>query len=189
MSNWKQEAEKQKAMIRSFMTDHGIDITSKFVPFSQSRNAENDKGRNPDKRSLNWKVTLTVGNRVIMTTDYMAGLAHCPSYKQSTRWTQAYTALIIHETETGTTAKQAPWGIAKGNPIKPDVCDVLYSLVMDSNVIDYAKFEDWADEYGYDPDSRSAEKIYRACLEIGLVFRNALGETRLSRLRELFQDY
>lgn len=46
-----------------------------------------------------------------------------------------------------------------------------------------------AETFGYDPDSRSAEKVYRACMEIALKMRAALGESGLSRLNEIFQDY
>lgn len=44
-------------------------------------------------------------------------------------------------------------------------------------------------ELGYDPDSRKAEAIYKACLEIALKLRNALGEDGLAKLREAAQDY
>ena len=71
----------------------------------------------------------------------------------------------------------------------PTLRDVLYSLVSDADAIDCATFEDWAINYGYDTDSRSAEKAYRACLESGLKLRAMLGEEALTKLRELFQDY
>ena len=46
----------------------------------------------------------------------------------------------------------------------PTLEDVLECLVMDSAYIDRASsFEEWADEFGYDTDSRKAEKIYKAC--------------------------
>jgi hypothetical protein len=47
----------------------------------------------------------------------------------------------------------------------------------------------WADTYGYDKDSRSGEKIYRACLEIGLKLRAMIGDQNITKLRDLFQDY
>lgn len=56
-------------------------------------------------------------------------------------------------------------------------------------MLDSSTFEEWANEFGYDPDSRKAEVIYRACLEIALKLRNGLGEDRLRDLRELFTDY
>jgi hypothetical protein len=79
---------------------------------------------------------------------------------------------------------------ASGNKaIMPDACDVLHSLLMDSEVLDSNSFESWASDFGYDPDSRKAESIYRACLEIGLKVRNGLGESIVAELRAAFQDY
>lgn len=184
---WKAESIKRKQTIQRFMNDHSIELTSSFVPWSQSRHAK-DKAHAKDK-TLNWKVTVSKGNRVILTTDFSAGIAHCPSYKQGERWTIAYTDTIDYECEQGHTCKSAPWGKAKGNPIKPDYIDVLHCLVSDSNVLDYGKFEDWANEYGYDADSRSAESIYRSCLEIALSLRAGLGDSTLAKLNDLFQDY
>jgi hypothetical protein len=43
-------------------------------------------------------------------------------------------------------------------------------------------------QIGYDPDSRSAEKVCQACLKIALELRNGLGESNLARLREATQD-
>ena len=49
---------------------------------------------------------------------------------------------------------------------EPSASDVLESLLSDAagieNLRDGDSFEEWAAEYGYDPDSREAEKIYRA---------------------------
>jgi hypothetical protein len=59
----------------------------------------------------------------------------------------------------------------------------------DSEVIDHPNFESWASEIGYDADSRKAESIYRACLEIALKLRSALGDRGLKELREACQDY
>jgi hypothetical protein len=72
---------------------------------------------------------------------------------------------------------------------KPHVGDVLYSLIMDSDALDYSSFEEWTDNLGYDPDSRSAEKIYKSCMEIALKMRSLFGEERLSELRTLFENY
>jgi hypothetical protein len=52
--------------------------------------------------------------------------------------------------------------------------------------LDYACFEDWAQELGYDTDSRNAEAIYRACLDIGLKFRAMVGQSGLDTLQEIF---
>ena len=174
----------------------GLTIRSEFVPFSQSRNKDADPKRNINKRSLNWRVTLVrtpinSPSRDILTTDYSAGVGHCPSYKQNARWTLDYAALIEHETETGRAATtRAGLGVKlKGPAITPNPLDVIASLVMDSSVLDESSFEDWASSLGYDTDSRAAESIYRACLDIALKLRNGLGEANLAALREAFQDY
>lgn len=107
-------------------------------------------------------------------------------------------AIVAAECESGFPMEIDPWGRgtknvykrkAKSDPIKPDAVDVLYSLVMDSSVLDYAGFEDWASEYGYDTDSRQAESTYRACLDIALKLRAAIGEAGLETLATAFQDY
>jgi hypothetical protein len=45
----------------------------------------------------------------------------------------------------------------------PDLLTVLDSLLSDACTVDNARdFEDWCSELGFDPDSRKAERIYRA---------------------------
>jgi hypothetical protein len=49
------------------------------------------------------------------------------------------------------------------NGAEPETADVLECLASDAAGFENATgFEDWAEEYGYDPDSRSAERTYRA---------------------------
>lgn len=63
------------------------------------------------------------------------------------------------------------------------------SLVSDADVLDCSTFEEWADNLGYDKDSRKAEATYRECLALALKLRNGLGEAALAELREAAQDY
>jgi len=78
----------------------------------------------------------------------------------------------------------------KGTAIPPpELIDVLYCLVLDASVLDFACFEDWADEYGYDTDSRKAERIYKDCLETGLKLRQILGPGGLSELQHEYEGY
>ena len=77
----------------------------------------------------------------------------------------------------------------KAPAIVPDPVDVLYSLTMDSGILNYGTFEEWASEFGYDTDSRSAESIYRACIEIALQFRAAIGDVGMKTLQTAFEDY
>jgi hypothetical protein len=56
-----------------------------------------------------------------------------------------------------------PWRQGIGIQTNPTAEDVMESLLSDAAGFDNARsFEDWAAEYGYDTDSRKAEKIYRS---------------------------
>jgi hypothetical protein len=173
-----------KTKINEVIAELGLTMTTEFVPWSKSRNADQ---KDP---SLNWKVTILRNDRSFLTTDYSAGMGHCPSYGIKNKpGTLPYNltvhgdAAIKNECETGYSR------VTANKPIVPDFADVLHSLVMDSDVIDYPTYEDWAGNFGYDPDSRKGEAIYRACLEIALKMRNAIGEDGLAKLRDAFQDY
>ncbi len=175
--------------IDTVISELGLTVSSKFVPWSQSRSYK-PNGKMID-RSLNWLVTLSKDGREILTTDYSAGIAHCPSYKTKrgiTHFTLYDAEKIEFETENG---KQAYGNhiTYPGKPILPDTKDVLYNLMMDSSVLDYSSFEQWASDSGYDTDSRKVEMIYNACLSIALKLRNGIGEDGLERLRVAFQDY
>jgi hypothetical protein len=87
--------------------------------------------------------------------------------------------------ERGAAAGQAPFvmtvpyrmGIGH-HGAEPDAVTVLSSLLMDASSVENAgaSFEDWANEYGYDPDSRKAEKIFRACIDQTVRLREFLGD-------------
>ena len=170
----------------SISEQFGLTVTSKFVPFSQSRN------KDEKHRTLNWVVTLHYNGREVLSTEYSAGEASCPSYKQGRR-TIYDQELIDFETERGLPAKRLPsFGVVTCTSKKhifPNPDDVVYSLIMDADALDYPTFDNWADSFGYSTDSRSAEKIYRQCLEIGLRLRSSLGDEKLAELREAFSDY
>lgn len=170
----------------------GLTVACTFVPFSLSRNA---KEAQP---SLNWKCNVLRNGKAITglsTVDYMQGSGHCPASKAGAKRFPIKPDLkraVALECETG---KRAGFAQHMGRPYQtaasiapPSAVDVISALCMDSDVIDYARFEDWAECFGYDADSRSAEKTYRACLEIALALRAAIGETELQALREVANE-
>lgn len=187
-----ESAPTARDLITQAMESLGVTIRSEFVPWSQSRNAKPSPKLND--YSLNWKVTVVRGGRDILTTDYGAGIGHCPSYKQGPVTINLEERLIL-ECETGKNHKGVPdhlmhMAFPRKLPLlQPDSCDVISSLIMESSVLDESTFEDWASSLGYDTDSRKAESMYRACLEIALKLRNGLGEAGLAALRVACQDY
>lgn len=72
---------------------------------------------------------------------------------------------------------------------EPKLADVMYSLVCDTRDIDGQSFEQWASEFGYDSDSRRAERIYRACVNQRTEMLALFTRAELDQLVELFQDY
>ena len=120
--------EIARGQITALMQREGLDITAIFVPWSKSRSAVPMEKtgkvesltqakivtqKDLTARSLNWVVTLTRHGRAIVTTDYSAGIAHCPSYQAHTpgtlRWTVDMVAALEMEIETGRRARsEAP---------------------------------------------------------------------------------
>jgi hypothetical protein len=162
----------------------GLTIRSEFVPWSRSRNAKQKD------RSLNWRVTLVRDGRDVLTTDYSAGIGHCPSYRNIPGSVHSLdkAAAIDLETELGK-EQRGKLSLYSGNPILPDTCDVVYSLVQDADVLNHSRFEEWASNLGYNPNSRAAEAIYRTSLEIALALRNSIGDAGLAKLSEACREF
>ncbi len=64
----------------------------------------------------------------------------------------------------------------------PTVAEVLGCLLSDARVSDARSFEEWAEELGYDSDSRQAERVYKRCLEIGEKLEALLGADLVEEL-------
>lgn len=200
----------QKEM-ETAMAKHDVTVKATFVPLSRSRNADTVDERKRKVYSLNWIVEVMRGAHVVLRTDYMAGMGHCPSYDKpapedylkrygKSGKTTFQQEMCSYECENGVEARftgiaagsgVVPKRDADGNRIAltPKAGDVLYSLMLDASVIDYGGFENWAAEYGYDTDSRKAEKIYRECLESALALRAGLSREAFDDLQNACQDY
>lgn len=174
-----------ESLIGDICARAGVTMQADFVPFSQSRNAKPRKDGTV-WRSLNWRVRLfhRRSSAPILETDYAQGEGHAPAYKAArnpSRMSVDERAALDRELEEGRTASPRH---AFRKPIPaPSIGDVMQSLAMDSDVLDHAGFEDWARDYGYDTDSREAESIYRACIEIATKIRAGLGGHLLAEIR------
>ena len=66
---------------------------------------------------------------------------------------------------------------------EPTLEDVLDCLASDAAGIENSpRFDQWAGEYGYDPDSRKAERVYKVCQ------KQAEGLLRLLSSRETYDS-
>lgn len=166
-----------KDKIEALLASHDVMFSFVFVPWSKY---ECDRKQ---PYGLAWDVTLTQGRRTY-TTRFSRGAAHLLSWPKgrfSGRMSLDEDAECRRESETGRHGK---------HPVAtPSVVDVLACLASDASAIDHATFDEWANEYGYDPDSRKAEATYKACLACGLALRNMLGEAGLVELREIVREW
>jgi hypothetical protein len=174
----------------------GLDVTAQFVPQSQSRRAAEKS------LSLNWRCTVTkVGEPIkgLESVDYMQGIGHAPSYKSPPKlanglidkWAQAACAKVESESGMAARISQIMGGKAAPNRLRPLAIaadDVLQAICRDADVLDYADFETWADDLGFDPDSQSGETTYRLCLSQALALRAAIGDENLTKLCAFARD-
>lgn len=168
----KTETENRTALLE-LIDSLGLEYTAEFVPQNQPA----DKVSHPQ---LHWRITMKRG-RATLTTPYSQGCGHVHTGNTSQKLTPYEIRKVC---ETG---KLPPMWIRR-QPA-PKLADVLYCLVMDSDVLEHANFESWASDFGYDTDSREAEKTYRACIENALQLRALIGDQTITTLRELFADY
>lgn len=72
---------------------------------------------------------------------------------------------------------------------EPTAAEVLSCLADDAAGFENARsFEEWAEEYGYDTDSRKAERIYKACERIDAKLHAWLGNQAQVLLWDVERD-
>lgn len=72
---------------------------------------------------------------------------------------------------------------------EPELEEVLNCLFQDAySVINARDFEDWANEFGYDTDSRQAENTYNECIKIANQLNELFG-SEFDTVNELVQEY
>ena len=103
--------------------------------------------------ALNPKLTATITGGAVLVSD-------------ADKWDHyAYNVCFLN-TRTGCYANFA-WRQGSGVKDEPKASTVLGAVCQDYADSD-CSFEDWADNYGYDKDSRKAEKMFNACRETGV---------------------
>jgi len=177
-----------KATIQAVIDQLGLSMTAKFVPTQQP-------AAEVPHPQLHWACTLTRGRRS-MTANYHQGVGHVQGYQQDyerSPYIRACKQTAYRMTcEDGRLYKydaSIDSYRSIGKQPAPDLIDVLYCLIMDSDVLEQGGFEEWAADCGYDPDSRKVEQTYRLCVEQSLKLRALIGQEGLEQLRGAYQDY
>lgn len=73
-------------------------------------------------------------------------------------------------------------------PVAPCAADVLCSLIHDSSAVGQS-FESWCEEFGYNSDSRKAERLYHACQENADKLVRVLGRGLIGELSTMLENY
>lgn len=129
--------------------------------------------KNPNDKPFNYKCILS-GNNSSYEFYYSKGIGHgkrINAIKGNSIW-----------------ANNERKAVRKADHIdnKPTLSEVLDSLAMDASDFLYGiDFEEWAENLGYDMDSRKAEKIYKACQNN---FNGLLRVLGMDALCELIED-
>lgn len=76
-----------------------------------------------------------------------------------------------------------PFSMGSALTREPTVAEVLDCLASDASGIENARsFEDWCGEYGYDVDSRKAEKTFKVCQRQANQLKRFLGDSAYATL-------
>lgn len=160
--------------ITEFIAEHGVTMTATPVP----ANPYTDSMPNG---SLHFHVILEKSGGRPMTTYFSVGPGIVENWvaEHGKRKFGVVGGLTREEYKRlryrRTIAVEAFYNANKAN-YRPDLASVLDCLASDSVSVENSPvFEDWADEFGYDTDSRKAEKTFQACCEQARTLRALLG--------------
>lgn len=199
------DAKEIKAAVANYTTEKGIGVGFKQIPKVA---ASKDSGfRNSP--AAHWSVSLTHEGKEL-EFQYHEGVGRFVKNSHLAKksiWEDRMEKAFItraldnaervhttHLTWEGKTWKNYdPLRVQLGNDgylrlAPPHPAEVLYCICSDYAVMDYSSFEDWANSYGYDTDSRKAERIYRECLEQALKLKSILGPNVIAELQELTRE-
>lgn len=131
-------------------------------------------GTPPEKMNMKWLATIMHKSKAVLATLYTQGVAHCPSYPRG-----KFGRLTVSEYDN--LRRDCANPPRKGAPRQP--LDALWCIATDcQSVMNCGSFEEWAGEFGYDTDSRQAEKTYNECVSNYMALKRAIGDDGIERL-------
>lgn len=183
-----ESTEAKQPTMQDRVAEFGLSMTAEQVP-------ENPNQSKPKKDEKPWEavhflVKLTAPNGRTLTTYYSMGIGLLDRHIID-NWKPGYAdggfislkdfkvASSYYARRTLHNERIVKEVRARGlKTFKPEIEDVLNCLAMDASSVENARdFEDFANELGYDSDSRSAEKTYRICQEQARELESLLGRT------------
>jgi hypothetical protein len=170
--------EELEITLEQFIKDNGI--TAEFKHDGLKTELEkNREGKKEPHTMDGWQVTLTMAGKTMQTT-YRTGLGHRTPNRGKIANARGFWANKQEMEQMKQKAMMSrggdKWLIDFCDHKTPEAQDILDCLASDSSSYDNARnFEDFCSDFGYDEDSRSAEKIYNACGAIAKELKFFLG--------------
>ena len=121
-------------------------------------------------------------NKIMMKTEWADSNPNCDTFPQgSSHWK----CILRRRDAMADKQMTVYYSMGPAHCCEPTVHDVINSLALDSiGVADGQSFEEWAYEYGYETDSRAAERTYKACKKQTARLLTFLGGARFKKLRD-----
>ena len=113
------------------------------------------------------------------------------SRKNSTAWdkdARHFYMVLIRQVNGKTVEIDGEYSQGSGIKELPTKADFILALLKDTNSIEGCAFEDFCASFGYDEDSRLAERTYMACVGEFEDLQRMFTKQELKKLYELSQD-
>lgn len=133
--------------------------------------------------------TQNAVNEILRLNNITFNAVYIDQIKKDGTWNCDYFVCTFkHKGITETFDYHMGIGHRKNNkPTLPKPADVLYSLLMDCTQGE--DFKNWCDNFGFDPDSIKALKVYEACQANETKLKNVLPDEVFKQLQIELQDY
>ena len=106
-------------------------------------------------------------HRITMASNRVASNPHMADSEHMDHWKVVFTRQLPSTPGSRIQARKMTTYFSMGyghHGAAPETKDVLDCLASDAASVDGQGFHGWADDFGYDHDSRKAEKTYKACV-------------------------
>lgn len=178
--------------IQEFIAKHAIAMSCVALPSRTDRVArQSEQDKKWDREAGHYLLTFTgAGSKTDFATPYSVGVGIIDAWMQEKNLS-AIAGFAAEAVRAGLKGNRSVWAqdalaAARAKArlrYVPDAASVLDNCASDAWGVENARsFEDWASEYGYDPDSRSVEAVYQACQRQAQALRSWLGAAAFAEL-------
>jgi hypothetical protein len=151
--------------------------------------------------AIEYPVTLSRHGKPVISTTYKMGIGHFEKQTlshiaktfrpvENTIRKNGFSVIRRLQPKDQNTALEIITAAARNYKMQPELANVVAALLMDGSPdFDAETFENWAVNYGYDTDSRTAEKTYSECVRTGQAIRRAVSADELKTLRSAAAEH